>query len=309
MIRVDSGMSVSRFTAMLGIPERTWRRWAQREARGPEEKGPWPRPAQNEVEAAVLELAAQWPTWGHPRIAALLRARGFDASDSTVQRVMAGHDLLNPARDGSQRRALEAERQRALTPVPTRRNQVWVLDVGEVDTPESGIWRVTGCADFFSRYEFPWRVAETANRQDAVEAIGLAIDEAEELLGSSLAEDLIDNTTGQPRRIRLVTDSRPAFKARAFIGFVNSTGLFQHVRVPSLPKGQGWADRAFGPLAYEYLYQYNIADGAGIATAAEEFRQFYNWIRPHDDLDMERPGERYLELPNQSAGAPAPVSP
>lgn len=309
MIRSESGMSVSRFTAMLGIPERTWRRWAEREAAGPQSKGPWPRPVQDEIEAAVLELATQWPTWGHPRIAALLRARGFDASDSTVQRVMAANELLHPARDGSQRRALEAERQRAFTPLPTRRNQVWVLDVGEVDTPEAGLWRVTGCADYFSRYEFPWRVAETANRQDAVEAISLAIDEAEEILERSLAEDLIDSATGQPQRIRLITDSRPAFKAKAFTGFVNSTGLFQHVRVPSLPKGQGWADRAFGPLAYEYLYQYNVTDGPAITQAAEEFRQVYNWIRPNEDLQMARPGELYVGPPNQTADTVAPVSP
>ena len=302
-------MSVSRFTAMLGIPERTWRRWAQREATGPQEKGPWPRPVQSEIETAVLELASQWPAWGHPRIAALLRARGYDASDSTVQRVMAANELLNPARDGSQRRALEAARDRALTPAPTRRNQVWVLDVGEVDTPEAGIWRVTGCADYYSRYEFPWRVSETANRQDAVEAIQLAIDEAEEILERPLAEDLIDGAAGEPRRIRLITDNRPAFKARAFTGFVNSTGLFQHVRVPSLPKGQSWADRAFGPLAYEYLYQYDISDGPAIERAAEEFRQVYNWIRPNEDLQMQRPGELYIGPPNQTADAPAPVSP
>lgn len=307
MIRAESGMSVSRFTELFGISERTWRRWAEQEATGPEPKGPWPKPVADDVTPVVLELADQWPRWGHLRIAALLRARGFQASDSTVARVMADNGLLGPARDGSQRRALEAARQRALTPVPTRRNEVWVLDVGEVDTPAAGIWRLTGCADFATRYEFPWRVAETANRQDAVEALQLAIDEAEALLDSPLAEDLVDPRTGESRRIRLITDNRPAFKARAFTGFVNSTGLFQHTRVPSLPKGQSWADRAFGPLAYEYLYQYDITDGAGIAQAAEEFRGVYNWIRPHDDLQMQRPGELYADAPNRPA--PAPVSP
>lgn len=303
-------MPISRFAAILGIPESTYRNWAKRAQRAEQaerSKGPWPTPAQDQVAQAVVELAERWPRWGHQRIAATLRGRGLDCSDSTVQRVMAKNGLLNEARDGSQRRELEGLRRRALSPTPTRRNQVWVLDVGEVDTPSGMIWRFTGVADYATRYEFPWRLNESANRQDAVEALQLAIDDAEELLGLPLAEDLV--SADQPQRIRLIVDNRPAFKARAFTGFVAATGLFDLVRVPSLPGNPELAERAFGPLAYEYLYQYDIRDVAALAEAAEEFRNVFNWVRPNSRIDMQLPGPSYVEGLTMGSQAEVPISP
>lgn len=307
VIRREAGMPISRFATIIGIPERTYRNWAARERRGTQDKGPWPTPAQDQVAEAVVDLAQKWPRWGHLRIAAALRGSGVPCSDSTVQRVMARNGLLNDARDGSQRRELEGLRRRALTPTPDRRNQVWVLDVGEVDTPSGAIWRLTGCADYATRYEFPWRLNESANRQDAVEALQLAIDDAERLLGMPLAEELA--RAEQPRRIRLVTDNRPAFKAKAFTGFVASTGLFDLVRVPSLPGNPELVERAFGPLAYEYLYQYDISDLDALASAAEEFREVFNWVRPNSRIDMGLPGPSYVNDAVMGSQETAPISP
>jgi len=307
VIRQDEGMPISRFAAILGIPERTYRNWAERERRGRSEKGPWPTPAQDLVETSVLEIAQNWPRWGYERVAAALRGRGVSVSDSTVQRVMARNGLLQEARDGSIRRELVGARQRAFAPIPTRRNQVWVLDVGEVDTPAGAVWRLTGCADYATRFEFPWRLNESANRQDAVEAVQLAIEEAERLLGVPLAEELAE--ADEPRRIRLVTDNRPAFRSKAFTGFVAATGLFELVRVPSLPGNPELAERAFGPLAYEYLYQYDIANLDQLAAAAQEYREVFNWVRPNSRIGMSLPGPSYVDGIDMPAQAQAPVSP
>jgi hypothetical protein len=79
-------VSVSRFTALAGIPERTyWRRLARHRAGDPV-KGPWPSPKVDQVEAVAAKYAADWPAWGHRKIAAMMRVDGHQVSTSTVER-------------------------------------------------------------------------------------------------------------------------------------------------------------------------------------------------------------------------------
>jgi putative transposase len=39
-------------------------------------KGPWPTPAVDAAEALAAKYAADWPAWGHRKIAAMMRADG-----------------------------------------------------------------------------------------------------------------------------------------------------------------------------------------------------------------------------------------
>ena len=73
-------MPVSRFTALAGIPERTYRRRLARLRAGDHVKGPWPAPKVESVEALAAKYAADWPAWGHRKIAALMRADGHDVN-------------------------------------------------------------------------------------------------------------------------------------------------------------------------------------------------------------------------------------
>ena len=53
MIRVEAGMSTTRFCQLIDMPERTWRRWQAKARAARPPKGPWPRPAR----CAAIELA------------------------------------------------------------------------------------------------------------------------------------------------------------------------------------------------------------------------------------------------------------
>ena len=55
MIRVEAGMSTARFTRLIGVPERSYRRWQQRERQGRPAKGPWPTPSADRIEPAKTE--------------------------------------------------------------------------------------------------------------------------------------------------------------------------------------------------------------------------------------------------------------
>jgi hypothetical protein len=76
---------------MLGIPERTWRRWqARARSAADTTKGPWPAPVRTDAQvvAAVRAHAAAHPTWGHRRVWALVRAEGYEVSEASVLRIM-----------------------------------------------------------------------------------------------------------------------------------------------------------------------------------------------------------------------------
>ena len=44
VIRVEAGMSTSRFVRLIDMPERTWRRWQGKARVDRVPKRPWPRP-------------------------------------------------------------------------------------------------------------------------------------------------------------------------------------------------------------------------------------------------------------------------
>jgi len=58
-------MPTARFTAMIGIPEQTYRRWQAKV--GGLRKGPWPTPARDVHRKSVADLATQHPAWGPRR--------------------------------------------------------------------------------------------------------------------------------------------------------------------------------------------------------------------------------------------------
>jgi hypothetical protein len=40
-------------------------------------EGPWPSPKVDQIEAVAGEYAAEWPAWGHRKIAAMMRTDGY----------------------------------------------------------------------------------------------------------------------------------------------------------------------------------------------------------------------------------------
>lgn len=73
MIRVDAGMSTTRFCALIGMPERTWRRWQAKARTSWPPKGPWPQPARDAARDLAVKHAMAHPAWGNRKVWALAR--------------------------------------------------------------------------------------------------------------------------------------------------------------------------------------------------------------------------------------------
>jgi putative transposase len=311
MIRVEAGMPITRFAALIGMPRRTYTRRRSRWLRGEPVKGPWPAPVVEAIEPSVAKLAESWPAWGHRKIHAMhaLDHPEFASSPSSVERAMRRRGLLQPVNYQAERREWAKARRDAFVEPPTHRNQVWQFDFSLFETLGGGTWRLAGCADYFAKHEFGWRISPTENHHDAIAAVEQAIDEVELLLGHSLLRDVTD-IDGVVHPVKLVTDNGPAFKAIGFARFIDSRPELVHIRTRrKSPHTNGVRERAFGSLKYEHLYREEITDGVMLADEAERYRQIFNTIRPHEALQMRRPTDVYLAaIPNFEDPEPEPES-
>ena len=215
MIRLEANMPTARFVRLLGVPERSYRRWQQRQRQGRPVKGPWPAPARDRVEPTAIEYADRFPAWGHRKVAMLMRVDGHHGPDSTVLRALRRSGRVQPIDYQAERRQLAQARRAAFVVPPSGPNQVWQLDFTEFETRQGGIWRIGGVADYWSKLELGWHVSTTQNHRDAIETIELAIAETERLLGTTLKHALADEETGEMRPLALATDNGPASKPPA----------------------------------------------------------------------------------------------
>jgi putative transposase len=299
VIRVEAGMPTSRFVRLLGMPERSYRRWQQRQRQGRPVKGPWPAPACDRVEPVAISYADRFPAWGHRKIAMLMRVDGHRAPDSTVLRALKRSGRVLPVDYQAERRQLAEARRAAFVVPPSGPNQVWQLDFSEFETRQGGIWRIGGIADYWSKLELGWHVSTTQNHRDAIETVEQAFAQSERLSGRSLADLLCDPVTGEIRPIALVTDNGPCFKSVRFAAYIERRPELIHIRTRrKSPNQNGVRERAFGSLKYEHLYRLEIDDGHQLGLEVETYRQLFNRIRPHEALAMRRPLDVHLDAIN-----------
>jgi putative transposase len=256
-------VSVSRFAALAGMPERTyWRRLARNRS-GKLPKGPWPSPKVDQIETVAAKYAAEWPAWGHRKIAAMMRADGYQVSTSTVERALRRRGLLLPSGFRADRRSWSRLRKRVFRDPPRERNRVWQMDFSEFETTRGGIWRICSVIDYATKYCLAATV--TSRGQDALACLRRAVAEAERVLdiddlradrGMMDVVDADDFVIGQaPAPIAVVTDNGPCFRGTVFAdAFTGDDPLLRHVRTRvRSPQTNGVVERFFGTLKYEHL--------------------------------------------------------
>lgn len=299
MIRVEAGMSTSRFCALIDMPERTWRRWQAKARSAQPPKGPWPQPARSTAREVVVAQARAHPAWGHRKIWAMTRYDGHRMSQATVLRLLREEGLLLEANYQRDRRTLAERRKAAFATEPSGPNQVWQLDFSEYETTTGGTWRIAACRDYWSKYEFDAHVSPTANMHDAVEAIEKALAETERLLGHPLVDDApVNPATGEIQpMLTIVTDNGGPFRSFTFEAFIATHPELRHVRTRVRTPGQnGSRERGFGTLKYEWLYREEIDDALALVDHLQAYRVDYNHVRPHEAIAWNRPAHVHAGL-------------
>ena len=93
---------------MIGVPERTWRRWQAKARADQASKGPWPQPVREAAKPVIVTHAVKHTAWGHRKNWAMTRRGGVQASPSTVMRAPRDESLLQSADYQRERRRLAA---------------------------------------------------------------------------------------------------------------------------------------------------------------------------------------------------------
>lgn len=292
VIRVDAGMPTARLCALIGVPERTWRRWQAQARRATHHKGPWPTPVRAAAKAAVVAYATDHVAWGYRKIWAMTRRDGICVAPSTVLRALRDENLLQTAHYQRERRRLAEPRKAAFLTPATGPSQVWQLDFRDFETSRGGTWKLAGCRDYVSQYEHPWHVSPTGNQDDAIEAVELALADYDAMFGHPLADECgSDPDTGELLPVvTLVTDNGGPFRAFRFAAFIAGHPELRHVRTRVKAPGQnGSRERGFGTLKYEWRSIQDSSDGLALVEQAEAYRIEYNTLRPHEALARNTP--------------------
>ncbi len=98
---------------------------------------------------------------------------------------------------------------------------------------------------------------------------------------------------GKPRKLR--TDNEAVFNSWLFNTFLKIAGIGHQTTQKHAPWQNGRIERLFGTLK-PLLRQLVIPSGGALQAALEEFKVFYNHVRPHQNLNGLTPAEHFAGL-------------
>ena len=229
------------------------------------------------VEAQVVALRREHPTWGGRKLHHALRQAGLRAvpAPSTITGILHRNELITPS-DAHPRRW-----QRFEHPAP---NDLWQLDfMGHVPLGGARLHPLT-LLDDHSRY-----------------ALGLFACPSEQLAVVRTHLTACFQQFGLPGA--LLTDNGPPWGSSgnggitAFEAWLLRLGIrVVHGRAYH-PQTQGKVERLHGTIAADVTRFRPLSDLAAAQQAFDRFRTCYNHERPHEALDYAVPASRYRSSP------------
>jgi len=269
----EEGASLSALCREFGIGRRTGYRWLGRDDFADRSRRPHTSPGQTppEIEAAVLMLRAEHPTWGGRKIARRLRDLGLHApSPSTVTEVLRRHDLLG-GRTGQPRAFQRFEHEAP--------NDLWQMDFkGHIRCGDGRCHPLT-VLDDHSRYNVVLQACPDERTETVQAALVLAFREY-----------------GLPRRIATDNGSPwgngPGHPYTPLGVWLLRLGIaISHSR-PYHPQTLGKEERFHRTLKADVLRE-PLSDLAVGQQRFDSWRRVYNEVRPHEALGLAVPASRY----------------
>lgn len=291
---VRDGLTVTDAAKAVSKPLSTLYRWEKQA----EPKSTRPHTVRRPKRAAALVLAVerfrkQHPMWGRDKIAPLVWRQGFDASVSSIGRILAS--LVKRGVVASARRLRQgsrhAPRKHKRTYAkrlpkglkPTRPGEIVQVDTVHINlVPGKAIRRFTGYCPVAK-----WTVAEARNRATAA-AASLFLDK--------LQADMPFAVEG------IQVDGGSEFMA-AFETECEKRKIKLCVLPPRSPKLNGGVERCNGAWRYEFYACTDLPGSvAELNPLIDDWQETYNFVRPHGALSGLTPAE-YL-VRHQAKGKP-----
>ncbi|MNL09014.1 Integrase core domain protein [compost metagenome] len=284
--RLLSGEKMTDVCLELGISRVTgykiWNRYKQEGLKAMNDRSsrPWRLANQTpaSIERAIVEIKRKYPTWGAPKILAILEKQDKGVklpARSTVHAILDRHGLVKRRR----KNRLYKSKGTSLITVDSP-NQLWCADFkGHFKMGNSNYCYPLTITDQHSRYLISCEALESAKEKNAVETFKRVFEEY-----------------GMPNVIR--TDNGVPFAARSLFGLSKLSILWLRLGIdieriePGHPEQNGRHERMHKTLKEEVTRP----PGRNLLQQQEmldHFRIVFNNERPHEALQMKCPAEVY----------------
>ena len=281
------GANISELCCRFGISRKTGYKWLKRYREGGEsglaDRSRRPRYSPGrisvETEAVVVEVRQKHPAWGGRKIKAYLERKGHShlPSPSTITEVLRRNDQIDAEEAGKHRPMQRFEMEQP--------NQLWQMDFkGGFSLEAGGYCHPLTVLDDHSRFLVGLKACPNQTRQT---------------VKAQLSD--IFRCYGLPQRM-LMDNGSPWGDDRESPHTILTAWLIRlgiqisHGR-PYHPQTQGKDERLHRTLQDELLSRYPLANLSQCQLHFDHWRDFYNFERPHEALEMQSPANRYQASP------------
>ena len=233
--------------------------------------------------ARMIELAAERPRFGYPRIHILLRRDGFRVNHKRTYRIYR-EERLQVRR---KRRKQVAAAPREAMPVPDQPHKRWSMDFVSDSLMDGRALRVLNVVDDCTRV----CVALEVDVSISGERVGRVLDRAAA-------------RHGWPEVI--VSDNGPEFTSKALDQWAWERGIRIHFIQPGKPVQNAFVESMNGKFRAECLSESWFTSLDDARRTIETWRVDYNRVRPHKSLGGMTPEQYERSL---SSGSPLRGSP
>ncbi len=280
-----SDANVSALCRRFAISRKTGYKWLARHRADGDLRERSRRPAASPgrtpagIEAAVLTLRAQRPSWGGRKLRRRLLDQGHEAvpAASTISAILSRHGCIDPAESARHTPLTRFEHERA--------NALWQMDFkGHFALASAGRCHPLTVLDDHSRYAV---------------CLSACADEVTATVRDRLVATF--RRHGLPERMNMDNGSpwgdAPGRRYTPLTVWLLRLGVrFSHSR-PYHPQTNGKDERFHRTLKRDVLHGQSYADLAACQRAFDAFREVYNAERPHEALKLAVPASRYCASP------------
>ena len=292
----EEGINFSGLCRLFGISRKTGYKWLKREASavglGDQSRRPQhsPRRTEEAIEAQVLEVRKQHQAWGGRKIRKVLQNQGNKQvpAASTITAILHRHEKIDPDEAQKHEPWQRFERDRP--------NELWQMDFKGYFALSAG------------GYCHPLTVIDDCSRF----LVGLKAcpNETSETVKAQLTT--IFQQFGLPERMLMDNGSAWGFDLESrhttLTAWLIRLGIaISHGR-PYHPQTQGKDERLNRTLLEEVIKQRSFSNLQESQTAFDEWWHVYNYIRPHEALQLLTPSTRYIPSPRPFPAVLAPVT-
>jgi putative transposase len=219
----------------------------------------------------MVALSKENPRYGYRRVWALLRREGWAVNKKRVQRLWREADLKVPAKERKRRRMGASEngcaRRRA-----EYIDHIWSYDFAMDATEDGRRLKVMPIVDEYSRECLALEMERSITAEDVVEVL-----------------DRLFTERGEPDYIR--SDNGPEFIAEAIKRWLASRGVKTLYIEPGAPWENAYSETFISRLRDELLNREEFANLNEAQVLAGDYRERYNYHRPHGALGYLTPAE------------------